>query len=46
MGDKIKEWTGPEWNILLQKAENRKEWRQLVVKSTVVPQWSARLRDS
>ena len=27
------------------KAENREEWRKLVVKSTVVPQRSARLRD-
>ena len=41
----IKEWTGLEWNIILQKAENHKEWRKLVVKSTVVPQWSARLWD-
>ena len=29
----------------LRKAENREEWRKLVVKSTVVPQRSARLRD-
>ena len=43
--DNIKEWTGLEWNIILRKAENRKEWRKLVVKSTVVPQWSARLQD-
>ena len=41
----IKEWTGLEWNIMLQKAENRKEWRKLVVQSTVVPQRSARLWD-
>ena len=40
-----KEWTGLEWNIQLQKAENRKEWRKLVAKSTVVPQQSDRLRD-
>ena len=38
-------WTGLEWNILLRKAENREEWRKLVVKSTVVPQRSARRRD-
>ena len=44
-GKNIKEWTGLAWNILLRKAENRKEWRKLVVKSTVVHQWSARLRD-
>ena len=40
--DNIKEWTGLEWNILLRKAE---EWRKLVVKSTVMPQRLARLRD-
>ena len=43
--DNIKEWTGLEWNIILRKAQNRDEWRKLVVKSTVVPQRSARLRD-
>ena len=43
--DTIKEWTGLGWNILLRKAENREEWRRLVVKSTVVSQRSARLRD-
>ena len=43
--DNMKEWTGLEWNIMLWKAENREEWRKLVVKSTVVPQRSARLRD-
>ena len=41
----IKEWTGLAWNIVLRKAENREEWRKLVVKSTMVPQRSARLRD-
>ena len=43
--DYIKDWTGLEWNIILQKAENREEWRKLIVKSTVVHQPSARLRD-
>ena len=43
--DNIKEWTGLERNILLRKADNREEWRKLVVKSTVVLQRSARLRD-
>ena len=38
--DNIKEWTGLEWNIILRKAMNSKEWRKLVVKSTVVPQRS------
>ena len=28
--DNIREWTGLEWNILLQKAENCKKWRKLV----------------
>ena len=43
--DNIKEWTGLEWNIILRKAENREEWRKLVVKSTVVPQRSDKLRN-
>ena len=43
--DNIKEWTGLEWNSILWKAENRKEWRKLVVKSTMMPQQSDRLRD-
>ena len=43
--DNIKEWIGLEWNIILRKAENREKWRKLVVKSTVVPQQSARLLD-
>ena len=43
--DNIKEWTVLEWNIILRKAEKREEWRKLVVKSTVVIQQSARLRD-
>ena len=42
--DNIKEWTGLEWSIILQKAENREGWRKLVAKSTVVPQRPARLR--
>ena len=36
--DNTREWTGLEWNIILRKAENREEWRKLVVKSLVVPQ--------
>ena len=43
--DNIEECTGLEWNIILWKAENREEWRKLVVKLTVMPQRSARLRD-
>ena len=42
--DSVKEWTGLEWNIIQRKAENPKEWRNLVVKSTVVPQRSTRVR--
>ena len=38
-------WTGLAWSILLRKAENREEWRKVVVKSTVVPQRSARVQD-
>ena len=29
--DNIKEWTGLEWNSILREAENREEWRKLVV---------------
>ena len=29
--DNTKEWTGLEWRIILRKAENREEWRRLVV---------------
>ena len=43
--DNIKEWTGLVWNIILRKAKDFEEWRKLVVKSTVVRQRSARLRD-
>ena len=43
--DNTKEWTGLEWNSIQRKAENREEWRKLVIKSTVVPQLSARIRD-
>ena len=34
-------WRPVQWNTILRKAENREEWKKLVVKSTVVPQWSA-----
>ena len=42
---KIISKSGLEWDILIRKAENREERRKLVVKFTVVPQRSARLRD-
>ena len=35
--DHIKEWTGLEWNFILRKAENRKEWRNLVVNLKCFP---------
>jgi len=35
--DNIREWTGLEWNELLQKAEDSGEWRKLVAKSSLVP---------
>ena len=31
MGRQHQKWTGHKWNIIL-KAENREEWRKLVVK--------------
>ena len=37
--------SGLALNGILWKTENREEWRKLVVKSTVVPQQSARLLD-
>ena len=43
--DNIREWTGPKWNIIQRKAENCEERRLLVVKSPVVPKWSARPKD-
>ena len=43
--DNIKDWTSLEWDTILRKAESREKWRKLVVKSTAVPQRSARLRD-
>ena len=43
--DNIKEWTCLNGISYYGNPENREEWRKLVVKSTVVPQRSARLRD-
>ena len=45
MGRQHQRVTGLEWNTILWKAEHREERRKLVLKSTVVPQRSARLRD-
>ena len=36
--DNIREWTGLEYTKYQRVAENRKRWRKLVVRSSVVPQ--------
>ena len=36
--DNIWEWTGLEFDMSQRAMENRKKWRKLVVKSTVMPQ--------
>ena len=36
--DNIREWTGLEFSKSQRAVENRKSWRKLVVKSSVVPQ--------
>ena len=43
--DNIREWTGLDLKDTLRKAENREEWRKLVVTSSEVPQRTARLRE-
>ena len=43
--DNISEWTGLKLSNTVRLAENRMEWRKLVVRSSVVPQRSTRLRD-
>ena len=43
--DNIKEWTGLEFAKSQRAVENRKKWRKLVAKSSVVPQRPSRLRD-
>ena len=42
--DNVMEWTGLKLGEALRKAENREEWRTVVARSSLVPQWSARLR--
>ena len=44
--DNIREWTGLEFGKSQRPVENRKKWRKLVEKSSVVPQPPSRLRDS
>ena len=43
--DNIREWTGLEFGKFQRAAENRENWRKLVVKSSVVTQRPSRLRD-
>ena len=43
--DNIREWTGLESAKSKRAVENREKWRNLVVKSSVVPQRPSRLRD-
>ena len=43
--DNIREWTGPEFSKSQRAVENRKKWRKLVAKSSLVPQRPLQLRD-
>ena len=43
--DNIREWTGLEFGKPQRAVENRGKWRNLVAKSSVVPQRPSRLRD-
>ena len=43
--DTIVEWTGLEFAKSQRSVENRKKWRKLVVKSSVVPQRPPQLRN-
>ena len=43
--DNIREWTGLEFAKSQRAMENRGKWRELVAKSSVVPQRFSRLRD-
>ena len=43
--DNMSEWTGLGLGEALRKAEDRMEWRKLVARSSLMPQWSFRLRD-
>ena len=43
--DNIKEWTGLEFAKSLRAVENRENRKNLVVKSSVVPQRPSQLRD-
>ena len=43
--DNIREWTGLEFGQSQKAVENRETWRQLVAKSSEVPQRRSPLRD-
>ena len=43
--DNIREWTGLEFAKSQRTVRNREEWRNLVAKSSVVPQYPSWLRD-
>ena len=43
--DNIREWTGLEFVKFQRAVENRKKWRKLVAKSSVVTQRPSWLRD-
>ena len=43
--DDIREWTGPEFAKSQRAVENREKWRELVAKSSVVPQRPSRLKE-
>ena len=43
--DNIREWTGLEFSKSQRAVENKKKWKKLVVKSSVVSQRPSRLRD-
>ena len=43
--DNIREWKGLEFGKPQRAVENREKWRELVAKSSVVPQQPSRLRD-
>ena len=43
--DNIREWTGLEFGKSQRAVENTEKWRQLVAKSSVVPQRPSWLRD-
>ena len=43
--DNIREWTGLEFGKSQRAVENREKWRNLVAKSSVVPQRPSQLRD-